>query len=109
MMKPNYWILDIQLSDSSEISYHTGQVASYSCELEYNLANKIKSQISNVQYGNLLLRFCRSKVQTYGFEHIPPNHNRTTISLYMTQWGFSLFYAIFTTACFGYFKIEELV
>lgn len=47
----------IQLSDSSQIRYHTGQAASYSCELEYNLVNKIKSQISNVQYGNLLLRF----------------------------------------------------
>lgn len=40
MMKTQlFWILDIQISDSSEISYQTRQVASYSFELEYNLAN----------------------------------------------------------------------
>lgn len=46
---------------TSQIRYHTGQAASYSCELEYNLVNEIKSQISNVQYGNLLLRFLTLK------------------------------------------------
>lgn len=46
-------ILDFPLSGSAEIGYHAGQVVSYSCELGYNVPNKIKLQISNGQYVNL--------------------------------------------------------
>lgn len=38
-------ILNFPLSGSAEIGYHAGQVDSYSCELGYNVPQKIKLQV----------------------------------------------------------------